>query len=216
MFDVERLRSAVEDLRFAPKATELLLRRLGDGYWWVVGIAIALSIARFSEAFLILRAEAVGLPVMFAPLVLVLMNVVYAFAAYPAGALSDNINRVNVLGLGLGFLVAADLVFAFTGSLGGTAIGVALWGLHMGFTQGLLASLVADACPPELRGTAYGVFNLVSGLATLVASVLAGALWDVGGSQVTFIASATFTGVALVGLAVVRRLTPYIGQVPEA
>lgn len=192
------------------------LKGLGADYWWVVGIALVLSTARFSEAFLILRAQAVGLPVMFAPLVLVLMNVVYAAAAYPAGVLSDNANRVKVLALGLGFLVAADLAFAFTGGLGGTAIGVALWGLHMGFTQGLLASLVADTSPPELRGTAYGVFNLLSGLATLVASILAGALWDIGGSQATFIASATLTGAALVGLGVVRRLAPHVGQVSKA
>jgi len=192
------------------------LKGLGADYWWVIGIAFVLSIARFSEAFLILRAQAVGLSVMFAPLVLVLMNVVYTFAAYPAGALSDNANRVKILALGLGFLVAADLAFAFTSGLVGAAIGVALWGLHMGFTQGLLASLVADTCPPELRGTAYGVFNLLSGLAALVASILAGALWDIGGAQATFIASAILAGMALVGLAVVRRLAPHVGGVPEA
>ncbi len=192
------------------------LQRLGRDYWWVVGIAVAFSLARFSEAFLILRAQAVGLQLMFVPLVLVLMNVVYAFASYPAGALSDHANRVNILAVGFGFLVAADLVFAFTGGLGGTAIGVALWGLHMGFTQGLLASLVADTCPPELRGTAYGVFNLLTGVATLIASVLAGVLWDMEGSRATFFASAILTGVALVGLGAIRRVAPRVGRVSEA
>jgi predicted MFS family arabinose efflux permease len=167
------------------------LKRLGLAYWWVVGIAVMFSFARFSEAFLILRAQAVGLPVMLVPMVLVLMNVVYAVAAYPAGVLSDHANRTTVLGVGFGLLVAADLVFAFTKGLAGVATGVALWGLHMGFTQGLLATLVADTAPPELRGTAY--FNLLCGLATLAASVLAGALWDSVGPQSTFLGGAAFT-----------------------
>jgi len=154
------------------------LKRLGLAYWWIVGIAVVFSLARFSEAFLILRAQAVGLPVMLVPLVLVLMNVVYAFAAYPAGVLSDHVNRITILGVGFSLLIAADLVLGFTNGLTGVAAGVALWGLHMGFTQGLLATLVADTAPPELRGTAYGMFNLLSGLALLIASVLAGALWE--------------------------------------
>ena len=123
------------------------LKRLGSAYWWVVGIAVVFSIARFSEAFLILRAQSVGLPLMLVPMVLVLMNVVYAVAAYPAGVLSDNANRITVLGVGFGILVAADLVLAFTGGIVGVAVGVVLWGLHMGFTQGLLATLVADTAP---------------------------------------------------------------------
>jgi sugar phosphate permease len=116
------------------------LKRLGLAYWFVVGIAVVFSLARFSEAFLILRAQAVGLPVMLVPLVLVLMNLVYALAAYPAGVLSDRVNRIALLGIGFGFLVAADLVLAFTDGLAGVAVGVGLWGLHMGFTQGLLAA----------------------------------------------------------------------------
>ena len=114
----------------------------------------------------------------------------------------------SVLALGLGFLIAADLAFVFMGGLAGVAIGVALWGLHMGFTQGLLASLVADTSPAELRGTAYGVFNLLTGLAALVASILAGALWDFNGSQATFIASAILAGLALASLVAVRRRAP--------
>jgi MFS family permease len=188
------------------------LRRLGLAYWWVVGIAVVFSIARFSEAFLILRAQAVGLPMMLVPMVLVLMNVVYAFAAYPAGVLSDHANRITILGVGFGLLVAADLVLAFTNGLVGVAVGVALWGLHMGFTQGLLATLVADTAPPELRGTAYGIFNLLCGLAMLVASVLAGALWDSVGSQSTFLAGAAFTAIALAGLTAIRSVAPTVGQ----
>jgi MFS family permease len=188
------------------------LKRLGLAYWWIVGIAVVFSLARFSEAFLILRAQAVGLPVMLVPLVLVLMNVVYAFAAYPAGVLSDHVNRITILGVGFSLLIAADLVLGFTNGLTGVAAGVALWGLHMGFTQGLLATLVADTAPPELRGTAYGMFNLLSGLALLIASVLAGALWESVGPESTFFGAALFTAIALVGLAATRRIAPTVGQ----
>jgi MFS family permease len=187
------------------------LKRLGLAYWFVVGMAVVFSLARFSEAFLILRAQAVGLPVMLVPLVLVLMNLVYSFAAYPAGALSDRVNRITLLGIGFGFLVAADLVLAFTNGLAGVGAGVALWGLHMGFTQGLLATLVADTAPPELRGTAFGMFNLLSGLSLLVASVLAGELWERIGPQSTFLAGAVFTGLAFLGLAAARGIAPTIG-----
>lgn len=192
------------------------LKRLGPAYWWVVGIAVVFSIARFSEAFLILRAQSVGLPLMLVPMVLVLMNVVYAFAAYPAGVLSDRANRITVLGAGFVCLIAADLVLALTGGIEGVAVGVALWGLHMGFTQGLLATLVADTAPPELRGTAYGIFNLLIGLALLVASVLAGELWDSVGSQATFLAGAAFTALALAGLAATRRIAPIVGQAQKS
>ena len=188
------------------------LKVLGPAYWWVVGVAVVFSVARFSEAFLILRAQSVGLPVALVPMVLVLMNVFYAFAAYPAGVLSDNADRVTVLGLGFGILIAADLVLALTNGIAGVAVGVGLWGLHMGFTQGLLATLIADTAPPELRGTAYGVFNLLVGLALLVASALAGALWDVIGSQATFLAGAAFTLVALVCLPATRRIAPNVGR----
>ena len=188
------------------------LKRLGVAYWFVVGIAVVFSLARFSEAFLILRAQAVGLPVMLVPLVLVLMNVVYSLAAYPAGVLSDRVNRIALLGFGFGLLVAADLVLAFTDGLAGVAVGVALWGLHMGFTQGLLATLVADTAPPELRGTAFGMFNLLSGLSLMVASVLAGELWERSGPQGTFLAGAVLTGLALAGLAAARRIAPEVGE----
>ena len=188
------------------------LRHFGLAYWWIVGTAVVFSLARFSEAFLILRAQAVGLPVMLVPLVLVLMNFIYGLAAYPAGVLSDRADRIAVLGVGFGLLVAADLVLAFTTDIAGVAVGVALWGLHMGFTQGLLATLVADTAPPELRGTAYGMFNLLTGLALLVASVLAGALWESVGPQGTFLAGAVFAALALAALAATRRLAPAVGQ----
>jgi MFS family permease len=188
------------------------LGRLGLAYWLVVGIAVVFSLARFSEAFLILRAQAVGLPVMLVPLVLVLMNLVYAFAAYPAGALSDRVNRIFILSMGMGCLVAADLVLAFTNGIEGVAVGVALWGLHMGFSQGLLATLVADVAPPELRGTAYGMFNLLGGLALLIASVLAGLLWESVGPEGTFLAGAAFTVLAFAGLVATRRIAPALGE----
>ena len=192
------------------------LRHLGRAYWWVVGIAVVFSIARFSEAFLILQAQSVGLRVMLVPMVLVLMNAVYAVAAYPAGVLSDRANRITIVGLGFGMLVAADLVLAFTSGIAGVAVGVALWGLHMGFTQGLLATLIADTAPPELRGTAYGIFNLLVGFALLVASVLAGALWDIVGSQATFLTGAAFTALALAGLATTRLVAPAVGHSPKS
>ena len=189
------------------------LKRLGIAYWWIVGIAAVFSLARFSEAFLILRAQAVGLPVMLVPLVLVLMNFVYALAAYPAGALSDRANRITILGIGFGFLVVTDLVLAFADTIQGVAFGVALWGLHMGFTQGLLATLVADTAPPELRGTAFGMFHLLGGLALLAASVLAGVLWESVGPQTTFLAGAVFTVLALAGLGATRWIAPNVGEI---
>ena len=175
------------------------LQRLGTAYWSVVAVAIVCTLARFSEAFLLLKAQSVGLPIMLVPAVMVVMNLVYALAAYPAGVLSDNGNRMRVLVIGLAFLVIADLVLAFSSGVAGVMIGVGLWGLHMGFTQGLLTTLIADTAPAELRGTAFGMYNLLTGLALLAASVIAGALWDWIGPQATFITGAAFTAFALVG-----------------
>ena len=185
------------------------MRRLGQAYWWVVAIATIFTLARFSEAFLVLRAQSIGLPIMLVPAVMIVMNVVYAIAAYPAGMLSDRVDRVVILMIGLGLLIAADLFLALSPGLAGVMIGVVLWGLHMGFTQGLLATLIADAAPADLRGTAYGMFNLLGGVAMLAASVIAGALWDVSGPAGTFLAGAAVTAVALVGLLFVRgRIKP--------
>ncbi len=185
------------------------LGRLGATYWWVVAIAAVFTLARFSEAFLVLRAQSVGLPLMLVPVVLVIMNIVYALSAYPIGVLSDRMSRATILIVGLFVLLAADLVLAFATGMTAVAVGAALWGLHMGFTQGLLAALVADTSPPELRGTAFGMFNLIAGLALLVASVIAGALWDVAGPQGTFLAGAAFTILTLIGLGPVRRRLSY-------
>jgi MFS family permease len=180
------------------------IKRLGPFYWWIVGIGAVFTLARFSEAFLVLRAQNIGLPVTLVPAVLVIMNVVYALAAYPAGVASDRINRTTLLIVGLVLLIGADLALALLPSIGGVALGVVLWGLHMGLTQGLFATLVADASPPELRGTAYGFFNLLTGLAMLAASVIAGALWDVTGPKGTFIAGACFALLAFGGLLALR------------
>lgn len=188
------------------------LKRLGSAYWWVVGVATVFSMARFSEAFLLLRAQSLGLPIFLVPMVLVVMNVVYALSAYPVVVLSDRTNRVTVLVFGFALLIAADVFLGFATELIGVALGVILWGLHMGFTQGLFATLVADTAPPELRGTAYGIFNLLGGIVLLAASVLAGALWDMIGPKGTFLAGAAFTTLALAGLAVIQRRAPHIGR----
>ena len=181
------------------------LARLPPLYWGVVAIAAVFTLARFSEAFLVLRAQELGLALALIPLVLVVMNVVYALSSYPIGVLADRFDRGTLLGLGVVVLVLSDLALAFVGGLAGLALGVTLWGLHMGMTQGLLATLVADAAPANLRGTAYGLFNLVSGLALLAASVVAGGLWDAFGSRATFLAGAGFAIVALLALVPVAR-----------
>jgi len=181
------------------------LERLDLGYWIVVGVAAIFTLARFSEAFLLLRAKSVGVPVVLVPTVMVVMNVVYALSAWPAGSLSDRIGRYRLLVAGFALLIVADLILAFGGGVAAVMIGVAVWGLHMGLTQGLLSALVADTAPATLRGTAFGVFNLVSGLAMLLASVIAGALWDVIGPSGTFLAGAVFTAVALAVLPFAHR-----------
>ena len=176
------------------------IKRLSKAYWWVVGIGAVFTLARFSEAFLVLLAHQGGLPLAWIPLVLVAMNIVYALSAYPFGKLSDRINHSALLALGLAVLIAADLVLAYAGSLVTVFLGVALWGLHMGITQGLLATMVADTAPDDLRGTAFGIFNLLSGLTMLGASVLAGLLWDGLGATYTFGAGALFCLLALAGI----------------
>ena len=181
------------------------LTRLDARYWVVVGVSAIFTLARFSEAFLLLRAQSVGLDVTIVPTVMVVMNVVYTASAWPAGALSDRNGRYGVLIVGFGLLILADLVLALGNSVSTVMIGVALWGLHMGLTQGLLAALVADTAPPELRGTAFGMFNLVSGVALLAASIVAGALWDMIGPAGTFVAGALITAVALAALPLLRR-----------
>jgi MFS family permease len=176
------------------------LKRLSAAYWWVVVIGAVFALARFSEAFLVLRAQQGGIPVALVPLVMVAMNLIYALAAYPFGKLSDRMSRSKLLALGLVVLIAADLVLAINDHWWVVLAGVALWGVHLGISQGLLATLVADAAPADLRGTAYGFFNLISGVAMLFASALAGLLWDQLGASATFHAGAAFCLLALAGL----------------
>ena len=181
------------------------LARLPAAYWMVVAVTAVFTLARFSEAFLLLRAQAVGLPLTLVPSVMVLMNVVYALSAWPAGMLSDGMGRYRLLTVGFALLIVADVVLAVNGSVAVVMLGVALWGLHMGLTQGLLSAMVADSAPDNLRGTAFGVFNLVGGVAMLVASIVAGALWEIAGPEGTFLAGAGFTAVALLALPLARR-----------
>ena len=181
------------------------LARLGGAYWQVVALGAVLTLARFSEAFLVLRAQQLGIAAAWVPLVMVAMNLVYAASAYPFGKLSDAMDHRTLLAGGLAVLVAADLVLAGASGWPLLALGVALWGVHMGMTQGLLAAMVADTAPADLRGTAFGVFNLLSGVTMLLASVVAGALWDSLGSAATFYAGAAFAVLALLGLLVLRR-----------
>ena len=169
-------------------------------YWAVVALGAVLTLARFSEAFLILRAQDAGIALAFVPIVLVVMNVVYTAVAYPAGVAADRGARRALLLSGLAALIASDLLLAASATAGALFAGVALWGVHMGLTQGLLATLVADASPASLRGTGFGVFNLVSGVALLAASLIAGWLWASYGAAATFYAGAAFTTVALLGL----------------
>ena len=176
------------------------LRQFGPRLWLIVALGAVLTLARFSEAFLVLRALDLGLALALVPAVLVVMNLIYTAVAYPAGIAADRGGRRALLFWGLAALIVSDLVLGAATSIGAMLAGVALWGLHMGLTQGLLATLVADAAPARLRGTAFGVFHLVSGGALLAASVIAGVLWSALGASFTFYAGAAFTAVALAGL----------------
>ena len=175
--------------------------RLPRAFWGVVALATVFTLARFSDAFLVLRAQSLGLSVMWVPLVMVVMNVAYAASAYPIGVVSDRIGRRTLLGLGLVVLIGADLVLALSSGIAGLAVGAVLWGLHMGFTQGIFAALVADAAPATLRGTAFGIFNLVTGVALFFASLIAGAMWQGLGPAATFLAGAAIAAATLAGLA---------------
>jgi len=191
----ERHRDAVNPIRRES------LSRLGPRYWWVVGVGAVFTLARFSEAFLVLRASQVSVPVAWVPMVMAAMNLVYAACAYPFGKLSDSVSHGKLLASGLIVLIASDLVLAAASNWAGLGLGVALWGVHMGMTQGLLAAMVADTAPDDLRGTAYGFFNLLSGVALLASSVIAGLLWDIMSSAFTFYAGAGFAVLTLLGMA---------------
>ncbi len=186
------------------------LRRLDRAFWGVVAVGVAFTLARFSEAFLVLKANEEGLPLALAPLVLVVMNVVYSLGAYPAGAWSDHASPKTLFLWGLAALISADLALAFTPGVFGAFVGIALWGAHMALTQGLLAKLVAQHAPADLRGSAFGLFNLAVGVAMLVASAVAGLLWEGIGSAATFLGGACFAVVAATLIAFLerQRLTP--------
>lgn len=180
------------------------LKQFGLRFWWVVLIGAVLTLSQFSEAFLILRAESAGLSVSMMPLVLIVMNGSYALSAYPAGILSDRLERRSVIAMGIIILIIADVLLATAISIWQVMVGVVLWGLYMGLTHGVLAALVADNCPASLRGTAFGVFYLVSGIALLFASVLAGWLWDRYGLSTTFYMGAVFAAIALLGILTIQ------------
>lgn len=190
-----------------PVRTPLALHemvQLGSAYWRLIGLATLFTLARFSEAFLLLRAQDMGLAPLWAPAVLVLMALAYSLSAYPAGVLSDRVGRRGVLMAGLGLLIAADLLLALLPGWGGLALGVAAWGLHLGFSQGIFSAMIADSAPANLRGTAFGLFNLLTGAALLIASVVAGLLWESAGFQATFLVGAGFAVTTLAGLTLLR------------
>ena len=191
----------VESSARKPGFDPATMRRLGREFWIVAGFGAAMMLARFSEAFLVLKASAAGLSTTFVPLVMVVMSAVYAVSSYPAGAVSDRYGRRGLLMAGLVALIAADIVLAWAPSVTAMLAGVALWGLHMGLTQGVLSTLVADAAPADLRGSGFGAFNLVSGVAALFASLIAGVLWAQWGAAPVFLTGAVFAGLALVGSA---------------
>lgn len=180
------------------------VKRLGMEYWLVVVLGAVFTLARFSEAFLILRAQDVGLAIGYLPVIMIVMNVVYSIFAYPAGMAADRMSARTLLLTGLGVLIVADIVLAIAASPWVALLGSAFWGLHMALTQGLLSKLVADTAPADLRGTAFGVFNLLSGGALLLASVIAGSLWSMFGASATFIAGASFAAFAAISLLLYR------------
>ena len=180
-------------------------RHLDFAYWLIVLLGAVFTLARFSEAFLVLRAQNAGLGLGLVPLVLIVMNVVYAATAYPAGVAADRLSRWTLLLLGLAVLVIADVTLALAVNPWQVFAGAALWGLHMGLTQGLLSKLVADNAPVALRGTAFGIFNLVSGVALLLASIVAGALWELVGPPATFVAGAVFATMTAMGILAYQR-----------
>ncbi|MES2298195.1 MAG: MFS transporter [Pseudomonadota bacterium] len=193
--------AAAPGARRANPITRANLARLGAAYWWVVGVGAVFTLARFSEAFLLLRAQQAGVVVALVPLVLVAMNLAYTFCAYPFGKLSDTVSHRGLLALGMLVLIGADLLLAASAHWTLMLAGVLLWGIHMGITQGLLAAMVAAAAPPDLRGTAFGFYGVLSGVSTLAASVCAGVLWDGLGAGATFYASAALAVLALLALA---------------
>ncbi|MFP2426126.1 MFS transporter [Enterobacter ludwigii] len=202
-FGLKEPKTPVEHKRTNPIKRENLTR-LGKSCWWVIGLGAVFTLARFSEAFLVLRAQQSGVPLALIPLVMVVMNVIYSFSAYPFGKLSDGMSHTRLLQWGLVVLIAADVVLALSTHWTGIIVGVALWGMHMGMTQGLLAAMEAKTAPADLRGTAFGLFSLVSGVGLLMTSVGAGAIWELWGAEYTFYAGAVICLLTLLYL----RKTP--------
>lgn len=202
-FGLSEPKTPVTDKRTNPLRRENL-KKLSAAYWWVVGLGALFTLARFSEAFLVLRAYQMDIPLFAIPLVMVAMNLVYSLSAYPFGKMSDSMNHTRMLQAGLLVLIAADITLAMSHHWSTLLIGVGLWGIHMGMTQGLLAAMIAHTAPAELRGTAFGMFNLISGIALLVASTGAGILWETLGAASTFYAGAVICAIVLAGM----RFTP--------
>ncbi len=198
-FGLEEPKSPVVKKRTNPLTRENL-KKLSNAYWWVVALGSVFTLARFSEAFLVLRAQQMDIPLFAIPLVMVAMNLVYSLTAYPFGKLSDGMSHSKMLQAGLLVLIAADIVLALSSHWSTLLFGVALWGIHMGMTQGLLAAMIAHTAPAELRGTAFGMFNLMSGIALLLASVGAGVLWETLGAASTFYAGAIICVITLLGM----------------
>jgi MFS family permease len=199
-----------------PKSSVLVgFASLPRAFWLIAVLGGLMALARISDAFLILRVTGLGLPIAYAPLILVAMNFVYGALAYPAGFLADRMQRKTLLLFGILALIAADATLALASNLWGGALALALWGLHLALTQGLTASMVAASAPPERRGTAFGLFNLISGLAMLIGNLGGGLLWDFSGPAVTFTASAIVLGIALLLLPLVDR-EPAIAATPAS
>ena len=205
VFGIREPQRATPDVARPFPVSRAALKQMPRAYWWVVAVGAMLTLARFSEAFLVLRAQQGGIGLAFIPLVLVLMNVVYAVAAYPLGKLADRLPHPTLLALGVLPLIAADALLAHSAQPLWVGAGLVCWGLHLAATQGLLAAMIADCAPADLRGTAYGIFNLGSGVAMLAASVVAGVLWDRMGAAATFQAGMGFAVLSLLLLLARRR-----------
>jgi predicted MFS family arabinose efflux permease len=204
IFCLKEPAKAVEKKRTNPLSRDNL-RLLSKNYWAVVGFAALFTLARFSDAFLLLRAQDGGMTLALIPLVLVVMNFAYSMTSYPAGVLSDRVGQGGLLVVGMMMLIGADILLAVSNHWALVLSASVLWGIHMGMTQGILAAMVAHMAPEKLRGTAFGMFNLASGISMLVASVLAGLLWDRYSPSATFIAGALFSVIALVVFQWVRE-----------
>jgi MFS family permease len=182
VFGVAEVRQDNGDLTFALRD----LRRMPALLWGTIAVATMLALARFSQAFLLLKAKQVGVDAAMVPLFMTLMGLVYGIAAFPCGALADRIDRRVQIRVGIGVLFGCYLVLATATDPWQAALGAALWGLQMGIIEGLMAAAISDAAPANLRGTAFGLYYFCTGLASLAASVAAGILWAQGGPALTF------------------------------